>query len=310
MNRFELMQTFVRVVEAGSLSAAADRMAIAKSVASRRLRELEEYFGVRLLNRTTRRLSLTESGRHYYERSIRILTDLEEAEQAISSEQTELRGRLRLAAPFSFGLLHLMPVLDDFMREHAGLILDLDLNDRNINLVEEGFDLAIRIGRLVDSTLVARRLAPIRMVACASPDYLDRHGEPRTPEELIDHQGMVYSNIPESQHWLFTDNDGNSRPVKVPERMRANNGDALLQAAITGLGVTVMPTFLAQPALEQGQLQPILSDYALPVEAAYAVFPSQRYLPRRIRLFVDALVEKFGDEPYWDNWTVRVRNQG
>jgi DNA-binding transcriptional LysR family regulator len=301
MERFEAMQTFVRVVEAGSFSAAAERMAVAKSVVSRRVQELEAHLGVRLLNRTTRRLSLTESGRHYYERILHIITEVEETELAITSEQAELRGELRIAVPLSFGLLHLMPLLNDFIAEHPALLLDLNLSDRQLNLIEEGVDLAIRIGRLADSTLVARRLAPIRFVVCASPDYLQRFGEPRTPDELVDHQGLLYSNIPEGVQWSFSAG-GRNRSVKVPTRLRANNGDALLQAAINGLGITVMPSFLGYNALAQGLLKPVLTDYPVQSEAIYAIYPSQRYLPRRVRALVDLLVDRFGEHPYWDEW--------
>jgi DNA-binding transcriptional LysR family regulator len=301
MERFEAMQTFVRVVEAGSFSAAAERMAVAKSVVSRRVQELEAHLGVRLLNRTTRRLSLTESGRHYYERVLRIIAEVEETELAITSEQAELRGELRLAVPLSFGLLHLMPLLNDFIAEHPVLLLDLNLSDRQLNLIEEGVDLAIRIGRLADSTLVARRLAPVRFVVCASPDYLQRFGEPHTPDELVDHQGLLYSNIPEGVQWSFSAG-GRNRSVKVPTRLRSNNGDALLQAAINGLGITVMPSFLGYNALAQGLLRPVLTDYPVPSEAIYAIYPSQRYLPRRVRALVDLLVDRFGEQPYWDEW--------
>ena len=310
MDRLELMQTFVRVVEAGSFSAAAERMIVAKSVVSRRIQELEAHLGVRLLNRTTRRLSLTEGGRHYYERAQRIIADVDEAEQAISSEQTELKGEVRIAIPLSFGLLHLMPLLNRFSSEHPGLVLDIDLNDRRVDLVEEGIDLAIRIGQLADSTLVARRLAPIRFLLCASPTYLEEHGEPRTPEDLIGHQGLIYSQIPEGHHWNFLDRGEKGRPIKVPTRMRANNGDALLEAAIHGVGISMMPTFLASGALQQGLLKRVLSDYPLQTEALYAIYPSQRYLPRRIRTLVDLLVESFGETPYWDDMKVADPGSG
>src|SRR5512139_1182914 len=188
--RFEGLEAFVTVVDAGSFSTAAERLGIARSMVSRRIAELEARLGAQLLQRTTRRLSLTEAGRDFYERASRILIDLEEAEQSIATGQTALRGRLRLAAPLSFGVLHLASALDEFARKHPELILDIELDDRTINLVEEGFDLAIRIGHLQDSTLVARPLAPIRFVVCASAEYLRSHGEPHHPDELISHDGL------------------------------------------------------------------------------------------------------------------------
>lgn len=300
MDRFETLQTFVAVVEAGSFSAAAARLGRAKSAVSRQVAALEAHLGAQLLNRTTRRLSLTEAGREFYERAQRILADLAEAEQSVAAEQTALRGRLRLAAPLSFGLLHLAPALEAFLQQHPELVLDLDLDDRRINLVEEGFDLALRIGELADSTLVARPLAPIRMVLCASPDYLRRHGTPRTPADLGFHAGLVYGNIPEAQQWRFLDAAGKTHSVKVPARLRANNGDVLVQAALAGLGVVVSPSFIAHRALAAGQLVPLLPEYQAPGTTAYAVYPSRRHLPQRVRALIEFLAQRFGDTPYWD----------
>jgi len=300
MGRFSELETFVRVVESASFSGAAERLQVAKSVVSRRVTELEERLGVRLLNRTTRRLSLTEAGQQFYERAVRLLIEMEEAEQALTSESSALRGRLRVAAPLSFGVLHLGPAVDAFLAAHPEVELDLDLNDRMVNLVEEGFDLAVRIGWLSDSSLVARRLAPIRIVPCASPAYLAQHGEPRTPADLVAHQGLFYSNVPDGQAWQFLDGDGKAHSVRVPARLRANNGDVLLGAALRGLGIVLTPTFLAWRAIEAGELKVLLPGYTLPAAVAYAVFPSHRHLPARVRTFIDALAARFGDEPYWD----------
>ena len=301
MDRFQEMLTFVRVVEAGSLTAAADRLTIAKSAVSRRLAELESRLGVQLLARTTRRLNLTESGRHYYERCQRILAELDETEQLVTSEHSGLRGTIRIAAPLSFGLLHLSPALNEFLALHPELSLDLDLNDRTVNMMAEGVDLAIRIGRLNDSTLVARRLAPIRTLVCASPAYLEKHGTPEHPAQLSGHQGLSYSNIPEGQFWQFQQPDGSWLTVHPQIRMRANNGDILLQAAIDGLGIAISPSFIAFKAVAQGLLQPLLHDFPRHEEAAYAIYPAQQHLPRRVRVLIDFLVERFGDRPYWDH---------
>lgn len=300
MDRFEELQTFVRIVEAGSLSGAAERLELAKSAVSRRLADLEARLGVQLLNRTTRRLNLTEAGRQYYRRCQRILADLAEAEQAVSREHAGLSGLLRIAAPLSFGIQHLAPALDAFLEAHPQLRLDLDLNDRTVNLMEEGVDLAIRVGRLADSSLIARRLAPARMVVCASPQYLARHGEPRHPEELGAHVGLSYSNIPEGLLWQFSGPDGVPLNVRVPYRMRANNGDVLLRAAIDGLGILESPSFICHEAIARGELSLILADYPVREESVYAVYPAQRHLPQRVRALIDFLAERFGDEPYWD----------
>ncbi|MCW8826525.1 MAG: LysR family transcriptional regulator [Gammaproteobacteria bacterium] len=305
MDRFEEMRTFVRVVEAGSLSAAADRLDIAKSAVSRRLAELESRLGVQLLNRTTRRLNLTDSGSIFYQRCLRILADLEESEQYVSSEHTNLRGTIRIAAPLTFGVHHLSPLLNDFLKEHPELSLDLDLNDRNINLMDEGVDLGIRIGKLQDSTMMARKLASARMLLCASPEYLQQHGEPQSPEDLKEHFGLSYSNISEGHLWQFTHEDGKSYSVHVPFRMRANNGEVLHKAALDGLGIVATVSFICYRELEQGRLKQILSDYKTEEVGIYAIYPSQRHLPGRVRLLIDYLAERFGDEPYWDKCILR-----
>lgn len=302
MDRFEEMKTFVRVVEAGSLSAAADLLGIAKSAVSRRLSDLEGRLGVQLLNRTTRRLNLTDSGSLFYQRCQRILADLDETEHFVSSEHTQLRGTIRIAAPLSFGIQHLSPLLDDFLKEHPELSLDLDLNDRTVNLMDEGVDLGIRIGKLQDSSMMARKLAHAKQIFCASPEYLERYGEPQTPEDLQDHFGLSYSNVSEGQLWQFINGEGRAYSVHVPFRMRANNGDVLLKAAIDGLGVVATVSFICYREIEQGLVRQILRDYKTEEVGIYAIYPSQRHLPGRVRLLIDYLAERFGDEPYWDRF--------
>ena len=302
MDRFEDLRTFVRVVEAGSFTGAAERLQRAKSAVSRRLSELEDRLGVQLLNRTTRRLDLTATGRDFYARCVRLLSDLEEAELAVSSEHASLRGTLRVASPMSFGILHLADAINDFLSLHQDLRLEADLDDRRANLIEDGFDVAIRLGALADSTLIARRLAPMRRVTCASPAYLERFGTPRSPDDLVNHTGLSYSNIPDSAHWQYRCPNGERRAARIGNRMRVNNGDMLLSAARHGLGVVVSPTFLAYQAIEQGALVPILTEYALPEESAYAVYPPGRHLSYRVRVFIDFLAERFGERPYWDRF--------
>jgi len=306
MDRFEQMLTFVKVVEAGSMSAAADRLNIAKSAVSRRLAELESRLGVQLLIRTTRRLNLTENGQQFYQRCLAILTDLEETEQALTCEQTLLRGSIRMAIPLSFGIKHLSPLLNKFLKVHPNLSLELDLNDRTLNFMEEEVDLAIRIGRLADSTLIARQLATTKLIVCASPAYLSLHGEPTHPKELKNHVGLNYSNVADTQTWQFLQPDKTRLSVQVPCRMLANNGDVLLKAGIDGLGILVMPTFISSEAIEQGLLCPILTDYTFPDEAIYAIYPQQRFLPRRVRVLIDYIVEEFANNSDWD----QVKKQG
>jgi DNA-binding transcriptional LysR family regulator len=302
MDRFEDIQTFVRVVESGSFTAAAERLRRAKSAVSRRVSELEERLGVRLLNRNTRRINLTDSGRAFYARCVRLLSDLEEAELAVSSAHASLRGTLRVAAPMSFGVLHLADAINDFLGLHQQVRLEADLNDRRVNLIEEGFDVAVRIGALEDSSLIARRLAPIRHVTCASPAYLERFGTPRVPEDLAKHTGLSYSNVPESSQWQYRCPGGERQTVRIACRMLVNNGDVLLSAAVRGLGIVVSPTFLAYRAIARGDLVPILTDYRPPGDSAYAVYPPGRYLSHRVRAFIDFLGERFGERPYWDDF--------
>ena len=300
MGRLAEIEALVAVVESGSFSAAGERLGLAKSVISRRVSQLEQRLGSRLLHRTTRRLSLTDAGRDFYQRAVQILTDLDDAEQGVSSASAELCGTLKVAAPLSFGLAHLSSALTDFLERHPAIAVNLDLNDRNINLVEEGFDVAVRIGELQDSTLVARRLGTSRTVTCASRAYLERHGEPLHPNELQRHIGLQYSNISYKQHWQFLTRDGKTLQAQPQIRMRANNGEVLAGAAVAGIGITSGPTFILGPYLQEGKLQPILMDYRRPSLGIFAVTPPGRLLPQRVQRFIQFLSSRFGDQPYWD----------
>ena len=299
---FDDMTVFVRAAEAASFSGAAQRLGLAKSVVSRRIGSLEARLGTSLFHRTTRRLSLTETGQAYYERARRILADVIEAEEVARRLQSELRGRLKVAAPMTFGMLHLAPAVVDFLVAHPQLEVDVDLNDRRVDLVNEGHDLAIRIGKLADSSLIARRLAPCRHVVCASSAYLRARGEPRSPEELEDgrHDCLAYSNRPISDEWRFCI-DGEWRSLRVrPTRLGVNNGDVLRDAAIAGIGLVVLPTFIVSEALRRGDLKAVLSDFELDDPAIHAVWPPNRELSAKVRAFVDFLSERFGGTPYWD----------
>ncbi len=300
MDKFAHLEALVAVVETGSFSRAAERLRLGKSVISRRISLLEADLGVQLLQRTTRSLSLTGSGREFYERALRILAELDEAEQSIADTSAALRGRLRIAAPLSFGLRHLSATLNAFLHQHPAIELDVDLNDREVNLVEEGFDLAIRIGELPDSSLLARRLGTIRFVTCVSPDYLATQGVPTHPGELSDHVGLQYTNIPPARIWQFDDGSGQllSKPPGI--RLRANNGDLLASAAAAGLGIVNTPTFTASEMIVNGRLVVILDAYPRPAIGIHAVFPPGRLISRRARHLVDFLASDIGDLPAWD----------
>ncbi|MBU6952063.1 LysR family transcriptional regulator [Hahella sp. HN01] len=299
MSRFEEMQIFAKVVETGSITRAAQVLDIAKSAVSRRLAELESRLGVQLLVRTTRKLTLTETGRSYYERCLRLLEDLAELEEAVTSEHKSLSGKLKIAAPFTFGMMHLGCVFNDFMQMHPNLNFDINFNDRQVDIVQEGYDLAIRIGRLVDSTLIARPICKIHTVICASPAYLEKFGEPKTPEELTQHRVIHYSNLPNSI-WRFWNSKGECIEVSVNPWLQANAGDYLRQAAVNGYGIMTQPNFILYKEIASGALKPILTEYQLVESNAYLIYPHTRHLSHRVRTFVDYVLERFKGTPYWD----------
>ncbi|MEJ2384617.1 MAG: LysR family transcriptional regulator [Xanthomonadales bacterium] len=299
MSHFEEMRTFVRIVEAGSISQAAEQLGIAKSGVSRRLTDLESRLGVRLINRTTRRSSLTEAGRSYYTGAVKLLADVAELDASTADAEASLKGRLRLAVPLSFGLAHLAPAIDGFLRKHPGLDLDIDFSDRKVDLVERGVDLAIRIAQLEDSNLQARRLCPIRLLLCASPAYLDAHGRPEHPADLENHRVLRYAASGGSAIRL-PDGAGGEVLVQAEAPIIANNGDFLRDMAVAGQGITLIPSFIAWQALATGDLVEVMGGHAPAPLNAWAVYPRNRYLSRRARLFIDFLAERFGDQPYWD----------
>lgn len=301
MNKFEELQAFIRVVDSGSISRAADRMSTAKSAVSRRISDLEQRLGVQLFRRTTRQLNLTDSGRSLYDHAVQILADLEEAEHAVSQQHAALKGKIRIAAPLTFGLLHLGTAITEFNEKHRDIVFDVDFNDRRVDIVEEGFDLAIRIAQLADSSLIARKIAPIHQTLCASPEYLKQHGTPRTPNELQNHKCLLYSNIVNAHQWSFESPAGNTINVNVPIGMTSSNGDFLREAAVAGLGLVRMPNFIVYESLARGELVVLLPEYRIASINAYAIYPQTRHLSYRVRAFVDFLVQRFEGQPYWDS---------
>lgn len=301
IDRFADMRTFVSVVENQSFAAAAAQLGVVKSAVSRRVSDLEARLGVRLLNRTTRQFSLTEAGAAFHDRCVALLAAVEEAEEEASQGASRVAGRLRISGPMSFGVHCLAPDIGEFLERHPGLEIDLDLNDRIIDLIREGFDLAVRISRLKDSTLVARRIAPIRHAFCASPAYLERFGVPAAPDELKAHKGLMYSNVDSRSYWQVRDpRTGALRSVDVPCALRVNNGDAMREAAIAGFGIVVLPTFIVHRAVRAGDLRVFLTEYEPPPIALHAVYPATRHVPARVRALIDFLVARFGSAPYWD----------
>ncbi len=302
MGQFEEMQNFIRVVEAGSISKAAEQLGVAKSGVSRRLVELETRLGLRLLNRTTRRSSLTEAGQAFYTGAQKLLGDVSELNAATADTDALLEGTLRLAIPLSFGLCHLSPAIDEFLGVHPELTINIDFSDRHIDLVEQGVDLAIRIADMSDSTLQARRICPIRVLLCASPAYLEQYGAPKAPEDLKKHCILQYD-IGGGPVVKLENGRGRKYVIHTRPRIVANNGDFLRDMAMAGHGVILTPSFIAWQAIAAGDLVSIMPNYCPQQLSAYAVYPQTRHLSRRARLFIDFLVERFGENPYWDQFS-------
>jgi DNA-binding transcriptional LysR family regulator len=293
MDRFTAMQTFARVVEDGSFAKAADRLGISTSACSRYVAELEAHLDVRLLNRTTRRLSLTESGQAFYERCVQVLADLAEAEQAASMSAARPRGTLRLTCGISFGVRHVARLVGTFVARHPAVRFDMQLSDRFVDLVEEGFDLALRIGESPAQNLIARKLGETRLIPCAAPLYLRERGAPQTPADLARHACLTYEYLPLRSTWRFRDPNGAEHTVRVEGPVHANNGDLLVAAAVEGIGIAMEPDFIVAADLAAGRLVRVLAEYAPAPAGIYAVYPSRRHLSAKVRAFVDFLAERY-----------------
>lgn len=294
MDRLAAMQVFVRVVETGGLSAAGRALGLAPSSVSRRIGELEDVLGVRLLQRTTRRLSLTEAGESYYERSRDILRAVDEATQSVSERRAGPTGVLRLTAPTSIASRHIAPAVADFQKRFPAVGIAMSVNDRLVDIVGEGFDLALRLGRLEDSSFIARKICETRRVVCASPEYLKRAGRPDRPEHLADHACLTFRRHPGANPWRFRA-DGKKKTVRVTGPFFADDGETLVAAACSGLGIVLLPEWLVGPEIDAGRLTEILTDTPTdpprtPLHALYAPNP---YVAPKVRAFVDFLVDRF-----------------
>ena len=300
MDIFTTMKVYCSVVENDSLADAARKMNVSPSVVSKHLSALEDHLGVRLLNRTTRRLSITEEGAAYYERCKQIITDVAEAEIEVSSAHTAPRGLLKITAPVTFAHRHLTPHLPKFLDMFPEVEVQVQVNDRVVDLVDEGIDLAIRISQLKDSSLIARRLAPNRRYIAATPEYLERNGTPKSVDDLKDHRLITWPPGNPLNDWHFLI-DGVDRIIKVKGAIAVNEGDAILTTLLAGGGLGMTQEFLAGPFVKEKKLVPLLEEIVREDNPIYAVYPSSRHLSPKVRAFVDFLVETYGPKPYWMN---------
>jgi DNA-binding transcriptional LysR family regulator len=300
MDKFESMRAFTKVVEANGFAAAARLMGLSRSVVNKSVINLENELGTRLLNRSTRKVTPTETGLAFYDRAVEILSELDEAITAITELQDRPTGNLRVNAPMSFGTLHLSPVVAEFMAKYPDVHVEIMLNDRRIDPIEEGFDVTLRAAEAVGSTsLIARRLLPAKRVLCASPDYLKKAGAPSHPTELRHHRCLHYGYLSSGSQWRLIGPDSD-QSYAINCVMWSNNGEVLKDAASNHQGIALLPTFIVGTALQQGLLRTVLTEYAPPDITLCALYPRHRHLSAKVQLFVDLLEKRFGDRPYWD----------
>lgn len=293
----EHLKLFVQLAATYNISKAGQNMGLSPAVASTYLNKLETELGTRLLNRTTRKVSLTEAGRTFLPHAEEVLASVEAARIAVGADSTNPSGTLRITAPASFGRMHLVPSLKDFLNAYPDLKLDLRLSDNIVDLVEGGFDIAIRNSKLTDSTLIARKLAPDKRIICAAPDYLKQHGTPQTPHEIADHQCI---NLVGLETWVLNSPEGQVS-IKTNGHLRTDSGEAMRDACVGGLGLSINATWSVYQHLKRGELVQVLADYPLASDTAiWSVFPSSRLLAPKVRVFIDYFAGFFGEPPYWD----------
>jgi DNA-binding transcriptional LysR family regulator len=299
MDRFQALSAFVRVVEQGSFARAAGKLGMSTSAVSRHVAELEAHLDTRLLNRTTRRLSLTETGQAFHERCVQLLADLAEAEETVTTAVTVPRGTLRLTSSITFGTRHLAPAMADFAALHPQVGFDVELSDRAVDIVDEGLDLAVRIGSIGSQALIGRKIAVTQLVPCAAPSYLERRGRPVAPEDLAGHACLTYEYLTARNVWRFRDRQGGEHSVKISGNAHANSGQFLVALAVAGMGIALEPDFIVAPEIRAGRLVPVLAGYTPPASDIYAAYPSRRHLSAKVRVFVDYLARRFAGTPEW-----------
>ncbi|MEO8751601.1 MAG: LysR family transcriptional regulator [Casimicrobiaceae bacterium] len=298
MDRFHAIAAFAKVVEMGSFARAAERLGVSVSSVSRHVTDLEAHLDARLLNRTTRRLSLTETGRGFHERCVQLLADLEEAEESAGAGAVVPRGTLRLSCAVTFGTRYLAPAVGAFMARYPEMRFNVELSDRIVDLVDEGFDAAVRIGAIGGQNLIGRKVGVTQLVCCASPGYLARFGEPKTPEDLVRHACLLYEYAPQRDLWTFIDGTGHERKVRVAGPVHSNSGSFAQALALEGVGIAFEPDFIVGDDVRSGRLRPILRGFAPPATGIHVVYASRRHLSAKVRAFAEFLTERFA-RPEW-----------
>jgi DNA-binding transcriptional LysR family regulator len=300
MSQIEELRAFVTIVETGSLTQASERMGVAVSAISRRLRDLELRLGTALIQRSTRRLFLNETGQLFYQRAKVILATLEDAELEVQNAGTNLSGVFRLSVPLSFGLGHMSTAIAQFMHEHPEIRIEMDLNDKRVDMIADGIDAAIRIGDLADSSLIAKKISTVRVLPVAAPGLLAQFPEIKHPDDMMKLPALIYANDRNPLDWSYAAPTGDAGSLRVTARMTANNGDVLRDLAISGLGMANLPTFLHYEAINKGLLTPVLPDYNWTEFDIFAVYPKTTVIPKRTRRFIDFISGLYGKNPYWE----------
>lgn len=300
-NGFSALPIFVTVVETGGFSPAAKQLNISKSAVSKRITQLEDQLGVKLLHRTTRKLSLTEAGEHYFQHAREAYQAAQDAEDAVLQLQGEPQGRLRINTPMAFGRLHIAPMIPAFLKRYPKISIDMQMDDKVVDLVAGGFDITFRTGNLPDSNLIARRLSSLNSVLCASPDYLTQYGTPNALQELTQHNCLSFSYSDDVRVWHFTKHDEQTT-IEVTGNFQVNNSEALHQAIVQGVGIGRLPTYVIGTDIKEGRLVQLFPDYDLPSKAINAVYLNRQYMPAKVRAFLDFTTEHFkGEQPYWES---------
>ncbi|MDP2571908.1 LysR family transcriptional regulator [Vibrio penaeicida] len=302
MSHITAIPVFTSVIEEGSFSQAAKKLGISKSAVSKRISGLEDQLGVKLLHRSTRKLSLTEAGERYYQHALEALSAAQNAENAATQLQRIPQGTLRISVPMSFGRLHVAPIIPIFLKRYPEIHIHMDMNDLSRDVIADGFDVALKGGDLPDSSLIARKLAPLHSVLCASPEYIERYGSPKTPQDLTGRNCILFTHHTVTNEWVFIQN-GEEERVHVTGNYQVNNSEALRESLIQGVGIGRLPTFAAGEDIKAGKLVPLLVGYVMPHKTIYAIFPERQYLPEKVRVFIDFLIENLGgNAPHWDNF--------